>query len=611
MDSENFILIDSSFSLDELKKTLTQTHMKIISFDYESHKLLSSNDIKHTISDDLLTNDDMENIRKNSYIFSKWYDEKVIASSITYKGVNLGQLYYPEFHHLLVPFLKKFLEIHKIFSQHPNSEFFAMGMIFNIIKSLTEKCKEFKTTDNEEFLYDSIDVPIKLGNYGKTFHFSRSTYKKIKNFSDNIIHTFFHPQNNESSNKILLIESDALKYKNLFLSFPQTNLYPICYNRRRPSIWNKESFSIIRKSNCKIITSNALNKKEIDQNIKNDVENYEEKLNQLDDAFLSSFFTINEKSFWDLIKPLFIKLGKKRISDGIFETKLASKLLKQHNFKAILLWSEHGFTEQIILQLAKNLKITTVLVQHGLYYDTKSALDLNNFIGILPNSSDYFIVWGKVLANYAIECDIPQNKIQILGNPIYDSLFQNNISENKKFILLATPPITKNFIDDLTVKTQENFENAIKIVCSKAKNLNMSIIIKPHPFMGEFDLEGLVRKIDPKIPILRTNSITPLIQSCDVLVTFDISTILLEAQIFKKPTISINIKDHNLGNPEIISSESCVSTTISDFEMWLDKILVDHSFRDSLIERGNNFIKNYVENPGISVNEHLKFLEKI
>ena len=293
MDSENFILIDSSFSLDELKKTLTQTHMKIISFDYESHKLLSSNDIKHTISDDLLTNDDMENIRKNSYIFSKWYDEKVIASSITYKGVNLGQLYYPEFHHLLVPFLKKFLEIHKIFSQHPNSEFFAMGMIFNIIKSLTEKCKEFKTTDNEEFLYDSIDVPMKLGNYGKTFHFSRSTYKKIKNFSDNIIHTFFHPQNNESSNKILLIESDALKYKNLFLSFPQTNLYPICYNRRRPSIWNKESFSIIRKSNCKIITSNALNKKEINQNIKNDVENYEEKLNQLDDAFLSSFFTIN------------------------------------------------------------------------------------------------------------------------------------------------------------------------------------------------------------------------------------------------------------------------------------------------------------------------------
>ena len=612
LNSEILILVDSSSNLDEIQKTFTKSNTKIISFDYKSHKLLSSKNIKHIISDNFLIKDDIEKIRNSSYVFSKWYNEKSLTSIISYKNVNLGQLYYPEFHYFLVPFLKFFLEIHKIFSKYPESYFYASGMIFNIIKSLTENCEEFKiTTNDKEFLYDSIDVPIKLGNYNKTLHFSRSTYKKIKNISDNAIHLFFHPQNNKDLNKILLIESDVIKYNKLFLAFSQTDLSPICYNRRRPTIWNKETFSIIRKSKCKIITSNALNEKGIKQNIKNDIENYEEKLNQIDNSFMSTFFTINGTSFWDIIKPLFIKLGKKRISDGIFEINLASKLLKQHNFKTILLWSEHGFTEQIILQLTNNLKINTVLVQHGLYYDTKSALDFNKFIGVLPNYSDYIIVWGNILANYAIECGVPKNKIQILGNPIYDTIFQNIVTENKKYILLATPPITKNYVDDLTIKTQENFENAVKTVCEKAKKLNMSIIIKSHPFIGEFDLEKLVKDIDPNIPVIRTSSITPLIQSCEVLVTFDISTIILEAQILKKPVISIDIRDHLYGDSEIISSQSCVSTTISNFDKSLDKVLNDNSFRDLLIKRGSRFIQNYLQNQGLSINEHLKFLEKI
>lgn len=606
MNSENFILIDSSFDFENFS---FKSNSRIITFDFKSHKILQSKNIVHEKSDNFLKNEDFEKIRNSSFVFSKWFDEEDISSVLTYKGVNLGQIYYPEFHHLLVPILKKFLEIQYILKKFPDSHFSSSGILYDILKNLTIKCTRIKDSDSvHEFLYDSINVPLKLGGFSKNFHFSRETYGNIKNFSDKIINKFFHPENFKN-NQILFVEADAIKYKDLFLSFPFSNIYPICYNRRRPTIWNKESFSIIRKSHSKIITSQTLREEEIKQNLQNDVKNFEKNLENLDDEYMSTFFSLNSHSFWKIIKPLFLKLGKKRIRDGIFETNLAIKLLDEYHFKAILLWSEHGFSEQIIIQLANLKNIPIILVQHGLYYDTPEAIEFNEFVGIFPNQSDHIIAWGNILSDYASECGIPKNKIQVLGNPIYDSLFKIDDLEDQNYVLLATPPITKNYVDDLKIKTQENFEDAVKTVCEAAKKLGMGIIIKPHPFIGDFDLEKLVNDIDPKIPIIRNSSITPLIKSCSVLVTFEISTVLLESQILKKPTISIDIKDQLFGIPKIISSKSCFSTNITNFENTLIKIQNDSSFKKSLIENGTTFIQNYLTNCGNSIKEHLKFLE--
>ena len=69
-NSKNIIIVDSSYSFETLKKIMENDESVIVSFDYDSHKILSDNGIKHQISDDFLSMADLWYIwRKSRYRF--------------------------------------------------------------------------------------------------------------------------------------------------------------------------------------------------------------------------------------------------------------------------------------------------------------------------------------------------------------------------------------------------------------------------------------------------------------------------------------------------------------------------------------------------------------
>ena len=110
--------------------------------------------------------------------------------------------------------------------------------------------------------------------------------------------------------------------------------------------------------------------------------------------------------------------------------------------------------------------------------------------------------------------------------------------------------------------------------------------------------------------MLKAGDITPLIKSCEVLITTDISTTMLESQILGKPVISFRIKEH-LGIPEIIKSKSCLSVTKDDFEEIITQILTDKKFKLECIDRGFVFSKYYLSNIGTASKTLLDFLDNV
>ena len=66
-NSESIILFDSVSNLDDLPKTSKHTS-KIISFDYETHKILKDKKINHETSDSYLSKND-ENYPKNCIFY--------------------------------------------------------------------------------------------------------------------------------------------------------------------------------------------------------------------------------------------------------------------------------------------------------------------------------------------------------------------------------------------------------------------------------------------------------------------------------------------------------------------------------------------------------------
>ena len=47
-----------------------------------------------------------------------------------------------------------------------------------------------------------------------------------------------------------------------------------------------------------------------------------------------------------------------------------------------------------------------ILLQHGIYYDTKEAIETNLSKGLYPIKSDKFLIWGGVSENDLKNIDI-------------------------------------------------------------------------------------------------------------------------------------------------------------------------------------------------------------
>ena len=181
-DNSTVILIDSSSDIDQIQELIQQENVLVITFDYESHKTLLKKKIVHEISDSYVNENDLMTIQKNSYSLVKWYKDPLIANLIEYHGVNLGRLFYLEFHYILVPFLKKFIEITKIIKKYPTKTFVCSSKLYDIAKTITSsavRIQNEKITSNK-FLYDSIKIHIKIGHRFFSLHIPRSYYLKMK-----------------------------------------------------------------------------------------------------------------------------------------------------------------------------------------------------------------------------------------------------------------------------------------------------------------------------------------------------------------------------------------------------------------------------------------------
>ena len=610
------ILLDSSGRVEELREIIQQKNTIIITFDYESHKILSENKTAHELSDNYLNEGDLQTIQKDSYKLARWCEEPEIVNSIIYEGINLGGLFYPEFHYFLVPFLKKFVEVANIVKKFNEVKFVSSAGLYEITKSFTDSVSNLDNKrPSQEFLYDSVRINLKISNKYLSFNIPQTYYLKLKKLSEKIEHLLSRPKSGYDNNAVLFVEFDTIRYEKIFSMLPKFSLNTIFYSRRRPTIWNLKSFSIIKKSGCKVATYYAIVDKEVKKTIENNTKIIVNNIDSLweKEEFYKSFFSIKGFSFWNAMKLTFIQICKKRLPEGVEEIELAKKLFEKYRFKSILVWSESGFNEQIIIKLAKKLNIPIVLLQHGLYFDTPESYELNKFAGILPIDSDKFAVWGEVSKQYAITCNLPSDKIEVLGSPLHDDFFvDNDISNlNNSFVLLATSGPAHNFVNDLAIRTNENYEENIKKICKTVSKMNKKLVIKLHPSHVETDITKVAKEINPEIIIVKSGNILPLIKYCEVVVVIDISTVIGESQILKKPVISVSTKDYGFDDSSVFKLNPYIKTNIDNFEILLNRILTDVDFKKQLVSDGSKYVNNYFSNQGIASEKLLSFLEKL
>ena len=613
----NIILLDSNTEISKINLS-NYNGLKIISFDFETHKLLNQKNLEHLISDDLLSDINLLTIQKNAYSLSQWYNEESIKEYLKYENVNLGSLVQSEFINILVNYSKRFqecLNIIKKFGTEVN--YICGGLNYEIMSELSSKLIKIKYENSNDLFFplDSLNIKMKIGikNISKEFSIPQNIFKRLKKISEKS--SRFLPNSGINSDKktILLSEFSILSYEPLLSKFPKSQLNTVIFNRRQPAVWNKKTFSIIKNSNIIVENETTLITSKIKSKIKEDSVEIEQKISNMfeNSRLFNSFFTLDDHSFWKPFSLHFIKYFKERTKDFIHEIQISKQILEKYNFSLILILSEVGPNEKILLQLENSKNIPKLLLQHGLINDSIEGYEHNVANGVIPIESNGGIVWGKVNENYLKKIGISSEKIHTLGTPLFDNLKKSDSSlENGDYVLFATSGPTKEDSFDLTVKTiEKNLETIKQISEMVVTKHKMKLIVKIHPSPDEFDPTEILKKISPEIKIIKTGKISDLIKNCKILIVVDESTSIIDAHLLNKPVLSISVKTEEFGIPTILKNGSCIKSELETFDENFSKIINDENVRKEIKESANESIKNYISNTSNNSKTLLTFLE--
>ena len=610
----HILFFNSSVDLDEIKLIIVKYSPLIITFDYESHNLLQHNNIDHKISDEYLQENDLIDLQNQVYKLSTWYKSDAIINDVQYEGINIGRLFHEQIVDYLVKFLKKSQEIFQIYNENKDSIFITNGIMYKLIGNLTNSTIEINQSKKEEyaFAHDKVKFSIKIGNRYFMFLIPRQFYLKLKKFSELVINLMFNSKIRNSQKTTLLVEFPTDRFKHFFLKSKHFPLNLVFYGRRRPAIWNYQSYKIMKNSNCKITTSYSVLGANWDKSSKTIIDDLEIKIRflwQKDDFFIN-YFMQNGVSLWKILKPKFEELINNRIAEIALEVEIVKNLFTKYSFKSVVVLHEVGMTEQIVVEQAKKRKIPIFLLQMGHHFDTHEAKDYNISCSVYPIYADKFLVWGNIASQDAlINGDVLQSNIVNLGSPRYDGIFADYPTSDKNYILLATPGPGNMHVNGQVVKNIEDYLLYIKQICEITTKNNLNLIIKPHPSVDDLDIRKIVHQINPKIKVVTTGDILPLISSCSLMILMGQSTSVLECFMLRKPVICVPAIDFNFGTPEPMRSKFCPVVSIDELEQTISKIIYDENYKKALIEKGNEYVTEYLSNLGNSSEKLLEFLK--
>ncbi len=611
------ILITSISDLNLIPDDLLKSNdTKIFSFNLDVHLELKKQKINHTIADDLLSLDERLKIFDKMAEFRSWYS-KISSSDFELKGINLLKILdRNEFQTYLLPILINLVIVKKIIKKEKPTKIIATNQISKIIQSIIKndniKTEFFKNEIGKNLLWDNITAKYNFGGIPLTFTLSRQKYLKIKNIFENLsglFYNFWFKFDQSKKKSIVFLEFNPQLFSRLFEEMANYDGDVILINHRRSAIWNKKSIEVIKKSKCKILKlDNVLNKHEQAQ-IPLLVDNYSQKIDNLwkNSEILSNIFQIYGYDFWDSIKDIMMKLYSERLFSYISLILSMKKITDQLNIKCIVSLNESGETEKTLLEVNKK-KFPTVLLEHG-FIERISETKRFDILSEHTSFNDKIVVWGEPKKRWLInEYDINPNRIFVTGSPRHDDYFSSRLKSkniSQKTLLLAPNPINDiNGQSSTSLKLQfiETIEKTLEVI---KKFDNIKIIVKLHPIQLQHneEIKLLIKNFDTSIPIYLWAPVIDIINTADMVMVLTpeihaTPTMLLESMILGKPTMNVYF-DKTIPEYDHIKNNAVFTVTNNDdLENKIKKFLFDDDFQNLLQKNADNFVNQFMSNPG-------------
>ena len=334
-------------------------------------------------------------------------------------------------------------------------------------------------------------------------------------------------------------------------------------------------------------------------------------------SLFENLFSVDSYTLWNSIKPIFSQMCNQRFTESLRRILLLNELFIQFNISQILEWAETGQEEQEVLAVSKKHGIKSIMLQHSMFPIGEIWKPFGRFLALFSHEhqSDYQAIWGNLTHDYAISNNHSKEKLLITGSPKHDSFFsiEPNHSSTDKILLATTGPpaiFTEDSTTDIFLKYDKYIKEIFRVV--KKNYPEKELIVKPHP-QSDFinNALDLINETDSNAKIVLEANLPELINDCDMVISFNTSSILLESIILEKPTISLITDDWAKEN-EIIKMDGVMSiNNVENVEASISKIISNENYRIELQSNAKQFLENYLSNHGTASKQLVEFLKKI
>ncbi|HDS08623.1 MAG TPA: hypothetical protein ENN73_00220 [Firmicutes bacterium] len=271
---------------------------------------------------------------------------------------------------------------------------------------------------------------------------------------------------------------------------------------------------------------------------------------------------------WGTIRNLFLGKHGLKYPPRLLRS-ILKNALKKENPDGVLIGNDNIRSLRFIIQICRELKITTFLIQDGLIVPgkiqiTESETFSKRFelvFGQYPEpcfygggGADHIFVWGKSVKSGLIRNNIDPNKIHVVGNTKINSLIRITdrdntaylksigLPVNKPFILFATTPLKPN-----GPGTVQELKNTISVITGNLDSFpQLNFVIKIHPRESLDLYRDLIPPVfRSKLFLFKDEDIYHLIKGCEIIMT-EASTAALEAMVLGKKVVLLNLNRREL-----------------------------------------------------------------
>ena len=407
--ANELVLYEVEQDVESLNSLTSESkNIKRITFDFSSHKLLTQNNISHSILENYVSEDEKIIIDNFSVeLTSNWHKLEIFKKCLEINDVNIGFMLEFELHPYFFNIVKKFIGILNILKQEKPKKIFCSSL-GNFLKNLIDEKTQLiivPSENTDKLFYDSIELQLPYISKIGTINLSRKKFNQIKGVAEDFSQLLFRIKPNfaelNKRKNILLLDFNPERYEHLLLELSKLNHNIILLNQRRPAVWNKNSLKIIRKTNTFVINLNNFSNKSEIKKIDLLKQSFLKNLHNipLDDEEITQFFSIQQRTFWNIIKDNFLNLIEARVQEIITKTVLVDSLLNEIPINLIVEWAHVPAEEKLFLKKAYKNNIPTIFLQHGLFAITRNSSKYKHLQPYIPSLHSKMIVWGEPTQN--------------------------------------------------------------------------------------------------------------------------------------------------------------------------------------------------------------------